>query len=272
MEILCGEFVALVGPNGSGITTLIKAVLNYGDWERDILRIGPGQTVGYLSQVPYFHKDAVSIEDEVRSWGPISRDGAFGIAGFFSFTYEDMKKPLRVLSGGEVNRLQLARLMYLQTTFLILDEPTNHMDIKSREAIEEALRKYNGTILVVSHDRFFLDQLVTRIVEIDNWKLVSFQGNFSEYFKDKYPVLPRLNGSIKTRGGERLVRKEKNLTDSIQIEKRINETETEKQKIEELLDKAILDGDHTKGRKLAVKLEKISSMLEKFYIQWEESI
>jgi ATP-binding cassette, subfamily F, member 3 len=270
LEIHSREKVALVGPNGSGKTTFINAVLNHADWNERNLRIGPSQIVGYLSQVPVFSEQSVTIEDEVRSWGTITQEGAFSIAKNFSFTYQDMEKRLAVLSGGEVNRLQLARLMYHKTNFLILDEPTNHMDIQSREMIEEAVKKFKGTVLVVSHDRFFLDQLVDRVIEIDDKKLKSFPGNFSEYFKAKYPALPRLSGEIKKRGGER--KKENNdlSTNTFHLETRIQEAEDEKADLEQDLKESFANNDHQKGRKIASKLEKLTSRLEKLYSQWEK--
>ena len=270
LEIHSREKVALVGPNGSGKTTFINAVLNHGDWNDKNLRIGPSQIIGYLSQVPTFNDNAVTIEDEVRSWGSITREGAFSIAKNFSFSYQDMEKRLSVLSGGEVNRLQLARLMYNKTNFLILDEPTNHMDIQSREMIEEAIRKFNGTVLVVSHDRFFLDQLVDRVIEIDKLKLISFAGNFSEYFKAKYPALPRLSGEIKKRGTERK-KEDKDLSnDTHHLEVRIQEAEDEKEELEKDLKDSFSNNDHQKGRKIASKLDKLSSRLNKLYEQWEK--
>lgn len=272
LEIHCREKVALVGPNGSGKTTFINAVLHHADWNEKNLRIGPSQEIGYLTQVPSFYKDAETIEDEIRSWGPITREGAFSIAGNFSFTYQDMDKQLAVLSGGEVNRLQLARLMFHKTNFLILDEPTNHMDILSREMIEEAIKQFKGTVLVVSHDRFFLDQLVDRVIEIDNKKLTSYPGNFSEYFNARYPSLPRLSGDIKKRGLERKTENDDPSLNSVYVEKRIEEAEEEKTKLEEDLKKYFSKNDQVKGRKTADKLERLKSRLDKLYEQWENLV
>jgi len=269
LEINCGEKVALVGANGSGKTTLINTVLNQGEWHNQSLRIGPSQKIGYLSQTAVFSPKAVTIEDEIRSWGPLTRDGAFSIAGHFAFEYGDLEKPLSVLSGGEVNRLQLARLMYEQINFLILDEPTNHMDIQSREAIEQAVSRFKGTVLVISHDRYFLDQLVDRVVEIEDAALVSHEGNFSEYFKARYPVLPRLSGEIRKRGGERKVHRAALSESAAAIELRIDDHETQKLELERALEEAFSGKDRKSGLKIAARLEKLTVRLEKLYGEWE---
>lgn len=268
LEITCREKVALVGPNGSGKSTFIKAIIDNSNWDNKNLRIGPSQKVGYLSQIPTFDHSASTITEEIRCWGPITADEAFNIAKKLSFSFKDMDKKLSVLSGGEVNRLQLARLMYYEINFLILDEPTNHMDINSREMIEEAINKFSGTVLVISHDRFFLDQLVDRVIEIDNKKFRSFSGNFSEYFKEKYPVLPRINGDIKTRGQQRTSNVK--VGNSVDVETRINEAENKKLKLESELKQLLSDNNHKLGRNVATKLKKISALINKLYQEWEE--
>ncbi len=272
LEIRCREKVALVGPNGCGKSTFLKVLLDQGRWDSTHLRLGPSQIVGYLSQTPEFQEGALTVEDEIRSWGALSKDGAFSLARNFSFSCGDMEKPLSVLSGGEVNRLQLARLMYRKTNFLILDEPTNHMDIPSREMIEQAIEKFRGTVLVVSHDRYFLDRLVDRVIEIDKGRFKSYEGNFSGYFRTKYPVLPRLSGKISRRGAERKKTEPAADDRSRALERRIQEGENEKSRLEELLKEAFRDKDKLKGRQTAGKLDKLTSRLEKMYTEWEEMI
>ena len=171
-EIFCGEKVALIGSNGSGKTTLIKDIIAEGSWDGDFLRVGPSLTVGYCSQAQEIFKTENTIEDEIRSLGSLTRSDAYKIVAPFNFTWEDMEKKTADLSGGEKNRLQIARLIYLKTNFLILDEPTNHLDILSSEAVEEALADFQGTLLVVSHDRYFLEKTVNRIIEVRNKKLI----------------------------------------------------------------------------------------------------
>lgn len=263
MKIYSGERVALVGANGAGKSSLIKKILNEASWDNRNLRIGPSQIVGYLSQDPVFSENSVTIEDEVRSWGPITRDMAFSIINKFLFPYCDLQKNLKVLSGGEKNRLQLAKLMYKQVNFLILDEPTNHMDIESREVIEEALKRFSGTFLVISHDRYFLDSLVDRVLEIENCKLISHIGNFTSFFNKKYKKLPRLSGELKKRGKERSHKPEE-ITESY-LEDKIVEEERLKSELEIELKEAYLAKDSKTGRQIAIKLEKLNSRIDKLY-------
>ncbi|HUX20424.1 MAG TPA: ABC-F family ATP-binding cassette domain-containing protein, partial [Spirochaetia bacterium] len=199
----CGERVALVGANGCGKSTLLERIVHEGDWDNGPIRIGPSLKLGYLSQVPSFSHPKATILEEVRSWGPLSADQAFGFVAAFLFAYEDMGKRVGVLSGGEQNRLQFARLVYEGATLLILDEPTNHMDIPSREAIEGTLSRFEGTLLVESHDRYFLNGVVDRVVEFQERRLESHKGNFSAFFAGRYASLPKLSGSVVRRGLER---------------------------------------------------------------------
>jgi ATP-binding cassette subfamily F protein 3 len=157
-DITSGERVAIVGPNGSGKTTLLRDVVTNGEWENDVIRIGPSIRTGYAAQEQeVLEGDRTIIEELMESPPPSSETAAFALLRKFLFTRDDLRKRVSNLSGGERNRLQLARLTKLKPNFLILDEPTNHLDIPAREAVEDALAEYEGSILVVSHDRYFLD-------------------------------------------------------------------------------------------------------------------
>ena len=269
MEILCGERVAVVGPNGVGKSSFLKALVAEGEWNHPSLKIGPGQKIGYLSQVPSFTGSAVTVEDEVRSWGPLTRDAAFALVQNMGFSYDDMDKRLSVLSGGETSRLQLARFAYRQVNFMILDEPTNHMDIESREAIEEAVDAFEGTILVVSHDRYFLDTLVDRIVEIRDMGFVSHPGNFTDFFHAAYPTLPRLKGDVTRRGGERKHLSGTGTGGAAGIERRIEAAETEKAALEKELKRCLENNDLKAGHTASVRHEKVLKLLDRLYEEWD---
>ena len=181
-EMEVGERVALVGPNGCGKTTFLTDLVTTGGWENPRLRIGPSLRVGYVSQKQTVFDPTLTILEEFERLKPAGRQAVHGLLGQFLFAWTDLDKKVGALSGGELNRLQLARAVFLEADFLILDEPTNHLDIPSREGVEEGLSDFKGTLLTVSHDRYFLDQTVTRIVEVRDRGFDSWDGTFSEFW------------------------------------------------------------------------------------------
>jgi len=272
LEIHKGEKTALVGPNGCGKSTLLKALIEEADWDNSILRIGPGYKVGYLRQESSLSDHDKTIVEEVRDWGPLSVDGAFNLIKPFLFSYEELDKPVSVLSGGEKKRLELARLIYQKADLLILDEPTNHMDILSREAIEEALKQFQGTLLVVSHDRYFLDSLVHRVLDLEGGTLQDYPGNFSDFFKAKYPRLPRVKARLQDRGKMRQSTDSSENRSIVRLEERINDLEKEKAVTERKLNQSYRDEDHKSGKQWVAELEKIQHQLDRLYQEWENAV
>jgi len=269
-EIHCGEKVALIGPNGCGKTTLIRDIVEKGDWDSDMIRVGPSLTIGYCSQYQEIFNPDATIEDEIRRLGSLTRSDAYKIIAPFNFSWEDMEKKTGSLSGGEKNRLQMARLIYLKTNFLILDEPTNHLDILSSEAVEEALADFEGTLLVVSHDRYFLEKTVDRILEVKERKLKSFDGSFSQWWAAANPVSPKSGGRISTRGSDRRQERKKTAVKGVEkeqatLEARIEAMESEKSLLESRINDAFTRGDHKRGRELSAKLEKMSRQLDELW-------
>lgn len=269
-EILSREKVALVGPNGCGKTTLIMDLLNRGDWHGtdDTLKIGPSFRAGYMAQNIRLDKPDESLEDFIRRWGALSRDEAFDQISSLGFLWDDLKKPVGILSGGEMARVQLARLNYEKADLLILDEPTNHLDAFSREAVEDALSGFPGTILTVSHDRYFLDKFVDRIIEVESGRLVSHPGGFSDWWADRGIV--RSNGRLTTRAKERVEHRSSGNTGRLaDLEGRIERYESEKAALEDKMKAAYEKGDHREGRSLAVKLDGVNKRLKDSWDQWE---
>ena len=178
-----GEHVALVGPNGAGKTTLIETLAGRRPLPRGKLRRGHNAVIGYLSQ----HAEEVGSQGSVleacqRATG-LTPNKARALLGRFLFSGEDAEKPVAGLSGGERRRLSLAILVHSGTNVLILDEPTNHLDLESREALEDALRTFPGTVLLVSHDRALLDAVGARTVAIEEGKLRSYEGGWADYVR-----------------------------------------------------------------------------------------
>jgi len=181
-EMEVSDRVALVGPNGCGKTTFLTDLVSTGGWENPVLRIGPSLRIGYVSQKQEVFDPQRTILEEFERLKPTGRQAVHGLLGRFLFGWNDLDQRMGTLSGGEMNRLQLARAVFLEADFLILDEPTNHLDIPSREGVEEGLADFRGTLLTVSHDRWFLDQTVNRIVEVRDQGFDSWDGTFSEFW------------------------------------------------------------------------------------------
>ncbi|MDP6799704.1 MAG: ATP-binding cassette domain-containing protein [SAR202 cluster bacterium] len=271
MDVAGGESVALVGPNGSGKTTLLRDIVENGDWEDEHIRIGPSMELGYSAQHQEVLDDDSTVVMEVRSVAPMSNQVAFALLSRFRFVHEDMQKRVGDLSGGERNRLQLAKLMATKPNFLILDEPTNHLDIPSREAVEEALEDFPGTVLVVSHDRYFLDKIVDRVVEVQDKRLVSYPGNFTEFWRARgrstVDVVGRVSQRRSRREPDRVQRAADRKT-TADLEARIRAAEREKLDLEEGLAKAFSSHDHRAGRRAKRRLDRVTAQLEDLYAKW----
>lgn len=178
-EIKRGQRIALLGPNGSGKSTLLKILGGELDYEGE-LRWGTGVDVGYFSQHITFDP-ANTVLEELYAEHRLDLGVLRSVLARFLFRGEDVFKPTSVLSGGERNRLAMAKLLLHRPNFLLLDEPTNHLDVFAREALEDALAEFGGTIIFVSHDRYFIDKLATKIWTLDGGTLQTFAGGFSDY-------------------------------------------------------------------------------------------
>ncbi|TXR98368.1 ABC transporter ATP-binding protein [Bacillus sp. SH7-1] len=172
------ERAAIVGRNGTGKTTLLKLLLEEMEPDAGEIRVGSSVKIGYLSQHAYGNMKS-NVLEAFREYVAVTEGEARHILAKFLFYGPAVFKKVTQLSGGEKMRLRLAQLMYQDINFLILDEPTNHLDIESREVLEEALEQYNGTILAVSHDRYFLNKLFEKTYWIDECKLFEFAGNYA---------------------------------------------------------------------------------------------
>lgn len=175
-----GERVGLVGPNGAGKSMLLREIVN-DDGDSGAIRVGPSTRIGYYSQEHETLDPAQTPLAALRNTVPMSESGAVAYLGRFLFSYEQVRGVIANLSGGERSRLQLALLVATRPNLLLLDEPTNNLDIASIEVLEAALDEFEGTVLVVSHDRYFLDQVVDDIVELREGRLVEYAGGYTDY-------------------------------------------------------------------------------------------
>ena len=179
-----GERVGLLGPNGAGKSVLLRCILGRETPDGGVVRIGPSVRVGYYAQEHETLDPNKTLIEEARSVKPMYEQQAVGFLGEFLFPYEMARQKVGELSGGERSRLQLAKLMLSDVNFLLLDEPTNNLDLPSCEVLEGALDDFQGTVLTISHDRYFLDRVVDRVVELDNGALVEYAGDYS-YYREK---------------------------------------------------------------------------------------
>lgn len=176
-----GERVGVVGPNGSGKSVMFRIIMGLEPASAGQIKIGPSVKIGYYAQEHETLDYGQTLINTVRQVAPISETGAVRFLGRFLFTYEQARGPVSNLSGGERSRLQMASLMLSDANFLLLDEPTNNLDIPSAEVLEEALAEFEGTVCVISHDRYFLDRVVDRIVELEEGTLSQYLGGYSDY-------------------------------------------------------------------------------------------
>lgn len=184
MTVWHGERVGLVGPNGAGKSMLFKLLLEPETVSAGEVKIGPGCKIGYYAQEQETLNYQQTLIEAVRLTAPVSQETAVAFLRRFLFSYDQVQQPIANLSGGERSRLQLAKLVLEKPNLLILDEPTNNLDITSIEVLEETLDEFVGSMLVISHDRYFLDKVVDRIVELRDGVLTEFLGGYTDYLAE----------------------------------------------------------------------------------------
>jgi ATP-binding cassette, subfamily F, member 3 len=176
-----GERVGLVGPNGAGKSVLFRLILGEETPSGGTISIGPSVRIGYYDQEHQTLNYHATLLETVRNAAPMSESTAVSFLTKFLFTYEQIRARVGTLSGGERSRLQMALLTLTGANFLLLDEPTNNLDIAATEVLEETLETFEGTLLVISHDRYFLDRVVDRIVQLEDGALSVYPGGYSDY-------------------------------------------------------------------------------------------
>ena len=273
-----GERVALVGINGAGKSTLLRLLSMNESPSDGIIKLGHNVKFAYYSQesaqnINYSH----TVFEEARSVSSRLNDvERRNLLGAFLFSGDDINKPASVLSGGEKARLALYKLMLEETNFLILDEPTNHLDQNTREIVERALLKYQGTLLIVSHDRHFLDVLAERVLEIRDGKLYDYPGNYSWFLEKREESLtsqeiiraPAKSKNLNHDNNLREIRAVKKLI--AQCEKNISDSEARINEIDNLLCKPEILADSSKIKSLMIERDNLDKELQNFYSQWEE--
>ena len=203
LELLRGDRVGLLGPNGSGKTTLLRTIIGELSPLGGQAVIGHNVRVGYYSQTHAGLNMERSILDEIRQVSVLSEEGARTFLGRFLFSGDDVFKLIGTLSGGERSRVALAKLTLQGSNLLILDEPTNHLDLQSRQFLEEVLGEFEGTLLFVSHDRYFIDRLATKVWVIEDGVLIPYMGNYTEYRTRRQPIVLDVPVSSRVANGDK---------------------------------------------------------------------
>jgi len=190
-DIKRGEHIAIIGDNGTGKTTLLKILNQVVDADAGSFRLGMNVEIGYYDQEHHvLHMDKTIFDEISDEYPHLTNTAIRNTLAAFLFTGDDVYKQIKTLSGGERGRVSLAKLMLSEANFLILDEPTNHLDMMSKEILEKALGDYSGTVLYVSHDRYFINQTATRILDLVNHTFVNYLGNY-DYYLEKNEELTR---------------------------------------------------------------------------------
>lgn len=284
-----GEKAALIGPNGSGKTTLLNIIMDKLKPQKGSIALGPTVARGYYSQeVAASFSTNLTVLEALCQKIDLTSGEARNLLAKFLFRGDDVYKNVADLSGGERSRLRLLQLVFGESNFLLLDEPTNHLDLKAREVLEEALQNYQGTVLLVSHDRYFIDQIANNIVELYQEKLIKYHGDYS-YFKRKrkdklasknFPNKQN-NTSKENAGSDKLFyqqQKEKQRRERKQsrkleeLEQEIINLENKQEEIEEKMIEASYQGDIDEAKKLEKSFNLIGDKLEKLYAQWEKIV
>jgi len=183
LTVLHGERVGIVGENGAGKSVLLKTVVGQLEPASGEVWVGPSIRIGYLAQDQETLDPAATPLATIRAAHPSTEEQAVSRLMSFLFSYDQVRQPIRNLSGGERTRLQLLLLMLSGANLLVLDEPTNHLDVESVEALEAALESYAGTAVFISHDRYFLDRMADRIVEVRDGGLASYPGGYTDWLE-----------------------------------------------------------------------------------------
>lgn len=277
IHITKGERVFLLGPNGCGKTTLLKIIMDIYEQDCGTYKIGANIFPGYYDQMQENLSMNKTILEEITDEYPhLTQTDIRSALAAFLFKSDDVFKQIDTLSGGERARVELVKLILKKINFLILDEPTNHLDIESREALENALCGYDGTMFIVSHDRYFINKLATRIIYMNSDGAQSYSGNYDYYLEKAKNVLPPEEKKSETPAAndyqeqKRLAaQKRKALNRYKKVEELIADTENEIEQMNAELALPEIATDYIKATEITTKLAQMESELENLYEEWE---
>ena len=287
-EIKRGERVALIGNNGTGKTTILKILNGIVDADAGRFALGSKVQIGYYDQEHHvLHMEKTIFQEISDTYPTLTETEIRNMLAAFLFTGDDVFKLISSLSGGERGRVSLAKLMLSEANFLILDEPTNHLDIASKEILEEALNSYTGTVLYVSHDRYFINQTATRIMDLTNQAIVNYIGDY-DYYLEKKEEMTRIYAPAQETAAQEVKEnvsetkltwqqqkeeqalKRKRENELKKVEARIEELETRDKEIDETMVLPDICTNVAECTKLSREKAAIAEELEGLYEKWEE--
>lgn len=283
-QIKRGERVALIGSNGTGKTTILKLINGIIPADSGSIYLGAKVNIGYYDQEHHVLDPDKTIFDEIRDAYPdLNNTQIRNTLAAFLFTNEDVFKYIKDLSGGERGRVSLAKLMLSNANFLILDEPTNHLDITSKEILENALNSYTGTVLFVSHDRYFINSTATRIIELANKTVVNYIGNY-DYYLEKKDILgekPITNNISKSSSSAisklnwqeekvKQAQQKKIKNEIMRTEERMALIEAEIEDLDNMYADPAISSDTAKLMEIHTRKEALSKELDELYDKWGE--
>ena len=280
-EIKKGEKVALIGNNGTGKTTILKIINHIIDADAGKVKLGANVEIGYYDQEHnVLHMDKTAFDEIGDAYPDMTNTQIRNMLACFLFTGDDVFKKISDLSGGERGRVSLAKLMLSNANFLILDEPTNHLDIMSKEILESALNRYTGTVLYVSHDRYFINKTASRIIELSANTVTNYIGNYDYYLEKRDILAPKEVKQVSSEKNtavkddwkaqkEEQAKLRKRQNDIAKIEKSIEQLEKDNSELDEQLALPEVYSDVKQLMKLNEKKQEIEKKLEKLYEDWE---
>lgn len=283
-EIKRGEHVAIVGDNGTGKTTLLKILNGLLPADSGAFRLGTNVEIGYYDQEHHvLHSEKTLFEEISDDYPYLTNTEIRNVLAAFLFTGDDVFKRVCDVSGGERGRVSLAKLMLSNANFLILDEPTNHLDIMSKEILEDAINRYEGTVLYVSHDRYFINRTASRILELTGHTFVNYIGNYDYYLEKKDILSVSLPAASQTASAadseskadwkqqkEEQARQRKRENDLKKCETRIEKLENRKQELDEEMAKPDVATNVARLQEISKEQEGIEAELSGLYEMWEE--
>lgn len=279
LRVRAGDRVALIGPNGVGKSTLIKIIVGEEQPDTGFIRYGSNVDIGYYDQhQSTLHADKTALDEIWDRFPQMEQSNVRGALGMFLFTGDDVFKPIHTLSGGEKGRVALTALMLRKDNLLLLDEPTNHLDMDSREVLEDALTDFGGTIITVSHDRYFINRIANRIIEMQPDGVTEYIGNYDDYIERKNrPVAVEAEAGKTKTELEKEKRREKLSRQALrqlkiraqEAEKAVGIKETEIAELEAQMADPSLYSDAQKSADVQRAYQKAQQALQTLYEQWE---